>query len=319
MRAPAGRACPTSCARCRASVWTHTTGSIPFESLAGKVVGVVGAGSSAFDAAAVALESGASEVHLFSRRLLHRLSKAGRRRRRPRRAARPRLRQHARAQLRAARTSCAGATSCSAIGAWRPCRSIRIERAVAFKSFHIHLNSSLSDVALAGNGKVTGRVGSQRFRFDHLIAATGYRIDLAAQPELARIHEHDRAVARPVSSRAPAKRMRRAQLIRISARRSSSCRATDTGAEFLRNIHCFNLAGALSFGIPVGDVPSVVDQPRLVSAIARDLYVEGVDVAVHERFINAPLAAPSSAPYERAVATRRTRRGLDASNWNRRL
>ena len=60
----------------------------------------------------------------------------------------------------------------------------------------------------------------------------------------------------------------------------------------------------MSFGIPVGDVPSVVDQPRLISAIARDLYVEGVDTAAHERFINAPLAAPSPAPYERAVATR---------------
>jgi hypothetical protein len=54
----------------------------------------------------------------------------------------------------------------------------------------------------------------------------------------------------------------------------------------------------------VGDVPSVVDQPRLVAAIARDLYVEGVDVAAHERFIDAPLAAPSAAPYERSVVTR---------------
>ncbi|HEY7671849.1 MAG TPA: FAD-dependent oxidoreductase, partial [Gammaproteobacteria bacterium] len=50
------------------SVWTHTTGAIPFAALDGKVVGVVGAGSSAFDAAAVALESGAAEVHMFSRR-----------------------------------------------------------------------------------------------------------------------------------------------------------------------------------------------------------------------------------------------------------
>src|SRR5690606_3505434 len=50
------------------SVWTHTTGAIPVGSMDGKVVGVVGAGSNAFDAAAVALESGAREVHLFSRR-----------------------------------------------------------------------------------------------------------------------------------------------------------------------------------------------------------------------------------------------------------
>ena len=38
------------------------------------------------------------------------------------------------------------------------------------------LNSSLSDVARAADGKVTGKVGSKNFRFDHLIAATGYRI-----------------------------------------------------------------------------------------------------------------------------------------------
>src|SRR5690606_27036288 len=40
-----------------AALWTHTTGNIPYESMNGKVVGVIGAGSSAFDAAAVALES----------------------------------------------------------------------------------------------------------------------------------------------------------------------------------------------------------------------------------------------------------------------
>jgi len=43
--------------------------------------------------------------------------------------------------------------------------------------------------------------------------------------------------------------------------------------------------------------------PRLVAAIARDLYVEGIDTAAHERFINTPLTAPSAAPYERAVTT----------------
>ena len=179
-----------------------------------------------------------------------------------------------------------------------------LERAVAFKGFHIHLNSSLSDVALAGNGKVTGRVGSQRFRFDHLIAATGYRIDLAAQPELARIHEHDRAVGRPVSAerRRRERGGRRASLsrrrLRVPAARRE--RARSSCATFTASIS----RARLSFGIPVGDVPSVVDQPRLVAAIARDLYVEGVDAAAHERFINAPLAAPSPAPYERAVATR---------------
>ena len=77
----------------------------------------------------------------------------------------------------------------------------------------------------------------------------------------------------------------------------------------------------MSFGIPVGDVPSMVDHPRLVTAIARDLYVEGVDIAANERFINLPQVAPDPSPYERAVAgrarTARSARGLGAGSDRR--
>ena len=46
----------------------HTNEMIDFAALRGKVVAVLGAGASAFDNAAVALEAGAAEVHLFCRR-----------------------------------------------------------------------------------------------------------------------------------------------------------------------------------------------------------------------------------------------------------
>ena len=46
----------------------HTNEMIDFAALRGKVVAVLGAGASAFDNAAVALEHGAAEVHLFCRR-----------------------------------------------------------------------------------------------------------------------------------------------------------------------------------------------------------------------------------------------------------
>jgi hypothetical protein len=77
-----------------------------------------------------------------------------------------------------------------------------------------------------------------------------------------------------------------------------------TGADYLRNIHCFNLSARLSFGMSIGDIPSAVDHPRLVSAIARDLYLESVDTAAHERFINSPVTPPDPAPYQRAVQGR---------------
>jgi cation diffusion facilitator CzcD-associated flavoprotein CzcO len=287
-----------------ANVWTHTTGNIPFAAMKGQVVGVVGAGSSAFDAAGVALESGAKEVHLFSRRSY--IDYQGQ----PAGVAPP---PPAPPPDRGYGNMLELSYELPDVVRWRnfllgdrrvasvPLDSL--ERAVAFKNFEIHLDSSLTDVALAANGKVAGRVGSERFRFDHLIAATGYRIDLAIQPELARIHEAislwgDRFQPGPgEESGAGASHPYLGAAFEFLPRNG-------VDAPYLRNVHCFNLAAALSYGIPVGDVPSVVDQPRLVAAIARGLYVEGVDVAAHERFINAPLTAPSSIPYDRAVTTR---------------
>src|SRR5690606_3760143 len=58
-----------------------------------------------------------------------------------------------------------------------------LERVVAFRNFHLHLDTALADVALANNGKVTAKAGRRTMRFDHIIAGTGYRIDLANQPE----------------------------------------------------------------------------------------------------------------------------------------
>jgi cation diffusion facilitator CzcD-associated flavoprotein CzcO len=286
------------------SVWTHTTGAIPFDAMAGKVVGVVGAGSSAFDAAAVALESGASEVHLFSRRSY--IDYQGQ----PVGVAPP---PPAPPPDRGYGNLLELSYELPDVVRWRnfllgdrrvasvPLDSL--ERAVAFDKFHVHLNSSLSDVALAGNGKVTGKVGSRRFRFDHLIAGTGYRIDLTAQPELARIHEHI-ALWRDRFTPSTGEESGAGSAHPYLGRGFEFQPRAGTGAEYLKNIHCFNLAAALSYGIPVGDVPSVVDQPRLVTAIARDLFVEGVDTAAHERFINTPLVAPNPAPYERAVEGR---------------
>ena len=50
------------------SLCAHTAQPVGFERLRGKQVAVIGAGASAFDYAAAALEAGAAEVHLFCRR-----------------------------------------------------------------------------------------------------------------------------------------------------------------------------------------------------------------------------------------------------------
>ncbi len=59
---------PDFLARLPGHLRAHTADAIDFAALRGKVVAVLGAGASAFDNAATALEAGAREVHLFCRR-----------------------------------------------------------------------------------------------------------------------------------------------------------------------------------------------------------------------------------------------------------
>jgi cation diffusion facilitator CzcD-associated flavoprotein CzcO len=279
-------------------VWTHTTGVIPVETLKGKTVAVIGAGSNAFDAAAVVLEGGAAEVHLFDRRSYvdYQAPTAG-----PQPA--PAFVDRGYPNLTELGYELPDGVRWRnfLLGDRRPATVPfdSMQRALAFKNFHIHLNTSLADVAFAGK-KVSAKAGRRTLRFDYLIAATGYRIDLAAQPELKRIHEsialwRDRF--RPASGEENAAGGAHPYL----GSGFEFLPRAGQGGEFLRNIHCFNLAAQLSFGIPVGDILSMVYHPRLVAAVARDLYLESVDTAVHERYINTPLTPPDPAPYLKAV------------------
>ncbi len=57
----------------------------------------------------------------------------------------------------------------------------------------------------------------------------------------------------------------------------------------LRNLHVFNPAGFVSFGLPVGDILSFKrDIPAIVSRISRDLFLADLDA--HEQRINATIA-----------------------------
>jgi len=274
--------------------WAHTSSRIDFAPLAGKVVAIVGAGSSAFDAAAVALENGATEVHMFNRRSYVDYPGGSR-------TDGPADRGHA--------NVLSMSYELPDEVRWNNfvARDLRVasvppdslQRAVAHDNFHLHLESSLENVRIA-DGAVTASVRGENRRFDYLIAGTGYRIDLSAAPELAGI----------------------ADTIALWRDRYEPGRGWDNagaaihpylgagfeflprerrGGEYLRNIHCFNLAGALSFGIPVGDIPSTVDQPHLVAAIARDLYKESVELPAYRRFIDSPVVPADPAPYQRAL------------------
>lgn len=62
-------------------------------------------------------------------------------------------------------------------------------------------------------------------------------------------------------------------------------------APYLKDIHVFNPAGFVSFGLPIGDVPSIRrDVPAIVSRISHDLFFW--DWAHHEARITSDNIAP---------------------------
>jgi cation diffusion facilitator CzcD-associated flavoprotein CzcO len=250
--------------------YAHTEQNIDFGALAGKVVAVIGAAASAFDAAGVALESGAAEVHLFARR--------------PTIAAIPitRVRGYPGAydnyhQLpdavrwqQALRFRRAGSTP----------TTDALERTVKFPNFHLHLSAPLYSARVEGD-RIAISVGDATFRCDFVIAGTGYAVDIGTRPELADIAPdillwRDRYTPPPGDEDAefgahPYLGSGHEYLERVPGT-----------APYLRDIHVQNPAGFVSFGLPTGDVPSMKrDVPTIVASISRDLFA--ADLASHER------------------------------------
>jgi len=283
-----------------AGLWSHTDAPFDFAKLSGKSVAIIGAGASAFDAAATALEKGATEVQLYSRRSYIDYPQPGS-------TAPPGPvgdRGHAFV------LELAGELPDEV--RWRDWRvrensaaSVPLDsmaRAVSLKGFHLHLDSDWTEVA-PGNGGVNARISGRKHRFDHVIAGTGYRVDLSAQPELAAI-QPDIALWKdryrpPVGEEDAA-----VGLYPYLGPGFQFLPQADARADHLRNVHCFNLAASASFGTLVGDVPSVPQQSRLVAAIMRDFFLEGVDVTQNQRFAHTPFVPPSPAPYQSALSLR---------------
>ncbi|MFD7159099.1 FAD-dependent oxidoreductase, partial [Kribbella sp. NPDC059898] len=158
----------------------HTGDRIDFPALAGQVVAVLGAGASALDAAGTALEAGASEVHLFTRRpeLIVQGPKAG-----PAQNLGGREHFHRRSDADRWRAKA------SAAGAGRSCTLESVQHASAFSGFRVHLSAPWHH-ARVEDGKVRVDAADGSHLFDFVIAGTGYQYNPRTRPELAEIADH---------------------------------------------------------------------------------------------------------------------------------
>jgi cation diffusion facilitator CzcD-associated flavoprotein CzcO len=255
------------------SLYAHTSQQIDFGALRGKSVAVVGSAASAFDAAAVALEGGASEVHLFARR--HEL------------ASLPVIRVRGYPGAYDNYGALPDAVRWQQAIRFRQAGSTpppdAIARAVKHRNFHLHLSSPWTAARSVGPQAV-GVTPRGEFTSDFVIVGTGFTVDARQRPELAGFAD-DILLWRDRFTPPADKRDEVFGGYPYLGNGHEYLEKQPGTAPFVKDIHVFNPAAFVSYGLPIGDVPSFRrDIPGVVSRISRDLFL--ADLPAHESRIN---------------------------------
>ena len=261
------------------ALYAHTGDDIDFAALAGKDIAVIGGAASAFDAAAVALENGAKSVHLFARRAVLAATPINRSRGYPGAYDNYYSLPDAVRWHQAVRYRRAGSTA----------PQDAVDRVLKHANFHLHLAAPWIAARAEGGGIIaetgdaTGCLaeGALTHRFDFAIAGTGYAADPNLRPEFADFASQillwrDRYT--PPADEEDAFLGAHPYL----GPGNEFMEKAPGAAPYLKDIHCFNPAGFVSFGVPIGDVPSMKrGHPSVTAAISRDLFL--ADFEHHQR------------------------------------
>jgi cation diffusion facilitator CzcD-associated flavoprotein CzcO len=244
----------------------HSADDIDFDAWRGKRIGVLGAGASAFDNAACALEAGA-RVDLFARR--------------------PFLPQVNKSKWTSFAGFFRGFEALDDQRKWRfytyifdeqvppPWETVR--RCDQHEGFTLRLGTPWTDVVPQRDGVlVTTPSGSERF--DAVIFGTGFDVDLQDRPELARYAGSIDIWARHVS---PEQAQRHPEPARFPYLGPGFELRSAGGAhsDAMSRMHLFNWGSTMSHGALAGDIPGLaVGATRLAQAVARDLFVADADL-----------------------------------------
>lgn len=158
------------------SLYAHTSGPLDYDALAGKRIGILGAGASAFDNAQYALQRGVAQAHVFVRRAqLPRVNP---------------IRHMEQAGIIARFAALPDADKYALMASFfarnQPPTNDTFARAAAMPGFHLHLGAPWLDLGQRdGRAVVTTPQGEHEF--DFLAIATGLVTDLDLRPELAAI------------------------------------------------------------------------------------------------------------------------------------
>ena len=259
-----GPAVPRFAQRADRRFWAHSAEAIDFAALRGRRVGVVGAGASAFDNAAAALEAGCASLDMLVRR-----------------PALPRVNKFTGIGSPGVVEGFAGLPDewkwrflHHVLGEQTPPPRDSVLRVSRRPNARLRLSSPVLSLAEA-DGALRVETPRDSFLLDFLVFATGFRADLARRPELALLAPHVRLWRDRFAPPEPglendelADSPDLAPDYAFQERVPGACPA-------LARVHCFNHPATLSHGKLSGDIPAVSEgAQRLARAIARSLFVE---------------------------------------------
>jgi FAD-dependent urate hydroxylase len=244
-----------------ASHCAHVADTIDFAAFKGRRVAVIGAGASAFDNAATALEAGASRVHLLCRRpeaqvvqpyrwltfrgFLRHLGDLDD-------ALRWRF-MHKILSMREGFTQAA------------------YDRCARHDAFQLHVGAPVLSAALHAD-HVALQLPRSGLAVDFVITATGIDIDFASRPELQRAAGN---IACWADRYDPPENERSERLGRFPYLSDGyALMEKEPGkTPWLRDIHLFSIASTMSFGASGSSINAMTTAvPRLVAGITRDLF-----------------------------------------------
>ncbi|MBD7960768.1 NAD(P)-binding domain-containing protein [Comamonas avium] len=245
----------------------HTMDEMDFTAMQGKTIAVLGAGASAFDNAACALEAGATVQQFARRKLMPQINKS-------KAASFPGF-------LR-------GYSQLDDQRKWRfytyifdeqvppPWETVR--RCDAFSTFSLQLGCGWKDVQpMQDSVRVTLSDGSIK-HFDAVIFGTGFDVDMLNRPELERYSAYIDTWAHHVSPQQAASSIEAARFPYLAP--SFALQSVDgTHAEAMGRIHLFNWGATMTHAAVGSDIPGLgIGSTRLAHAISADLFVQDADL-----------------------------------------
>ncbi len=262
-----GGATPDFLERIDRKFWAHSADPIDFAALKGKRVVVIGAGASAMDNAATALEAGAAALDMLVRRKemprINKMTGIGS--------------QGVVHGMRYLPDHWKYRFNDYVNGQQVPPPSSSTQRVTQHKNARIFLGCPVERVMQQDNHVVL-KTPVARFDADFVIAATGFRNDFIGRSEFASFAPHIRTwkdnVYEP-SMGAPRSFMLDAPYLGDAFQFLEKAEGT---CPILAKIHCFNDAAMLSHGKLSGDIPAIsAGADRLMRGIAAKLFAEDVE------------------------------------------